>query len=94
MVVLLLAAVVIAANDVPVVVSVVAVGTVGGSVVTTVEGAVVTGWITLGGWEVDSPCFYFSAASSACSVLVNLSFSFMSNSIMSSSDFCCTTSTV
>ena len=79
---------------VPVIISVVVAGTLGASAAPSVEGAVVTGGITSGGSEVDSPCFSFRAFSSAYSVSVNLSLSFMSNSIMSSSDFCCTTSVV
>ena len=35
--------------------SAVTAGTVGGSVATAVEGAVVTAGISLGGWEVESP---------------------------------------
>lgn len=81
--------------DVPVITSVVAAGTFGASGVPSVEGtAIETIGITLGGWEVDSPCLSFSVFFNVYSISFNISLSFMSRSIISSSDFCCITSAV
>lgn len=54
--------------EVPVVISIVDVGTVGGNVVISVEGAVVTVGATSGGLEFDSPCFSYRAFSNSCSI--------------------------
>jgi len=76
------------------VISAVDVGTMGGTTVIMVGGAVVTIEATSGGWDVDSPCFSLRAFSNACSISLNLSFYLISRSIMSSCNFCCITSVV
>lgn len=61
----------VAIDVVLVMTSVVDVGTMGGNVVISVEGAVVTVGTTSGGWEVDSPCFSCRAFSNDFSISLN-----------------------
>jgi len=83
---------VVGAIFVPVIISFVGVGTFGAESDAVFEGtAVLTIGITLDGLEVDSPYFSLNDFSIAYSVSINLSLSFMSRSITSSSDFCCMT---
>ena len=78
---------------VPVIVSAVTTGTLGVGAIRRVERtAVETTGITLGGWEVDSPCLSFNDFSSSYSVSFSCSLSLRTRFINFSSDLCCMTS--